>query len=68
VTVLSRDIVQADVLATAILAGGLPALELATARHRVDVLTVDVHGALRVTPALRRVIESPRQAHLAHTC
>jgi thiamine biosynthesis lipoprotein len=57
VTVLSRDIVQADVLATAILAGGLPALEDATARHRVDVLTVDARGALRVTPALRRVIQ-----------
>jgi thiamine biosynthesis lipoprotein len=56
VTVLAADIVTADVLATAILAGGLPALDAATRRFDVDVLTVARDRSLQVTPHLRRVI------------
>jgi thiamine biosynthesis lipoprotein len=56
VTVAGRDIVEADVLATAILAGGLPALDAATRRHGVDVLTVARDRSLRVTPRLRLAI------------
>lgn len=56
VTVAGRDIVEADVLATAILAGGLPALDAATRNRDVDVLTVARDGALRVTPRLRMAI------------
>jgi thiamine biosynthesis lipoprotein len=56
VTVLGRDIVCVDVLATAILAGGRPALEHATSRWPVEVLTVDRAGAMLVTPLLGRTI------------
>lgn len=56
VTVLGADIIQVDVLATAILAGGLPRLGAVTGRFDVDVLTVSRAGALRVTPRLGRAI------------
>ncbi|MDN3310622.1 FAD:protein FMN transferase [Microbacterium oryzae] len=59
VTVLGVDIMEVDVLATAILAGGLPALDAAGRRFDVDVLTVDAEGDLRVTPRLRRAITAP---------
>lgn len=53
VTVLAADIVTADVLATAILAGGRDQLDEATARFAIDVLTVDAAGAIRATPRLQ---------------
>lgn len=56
VSVLGPDILTADVLATAVLAGGLPTLETVTARFAVDVLTVDGDGALLATGRLRRVL------------
>jgi thiamine biosynthesis lipoprotein len=56
VSVLGADVVEVDVLATAILAGGLPALDSATSRFDIDVLTVDAAGRLRVTPRLREAI------------
>jgi thiamine biosynthesis lipoprotein len=56
VTVLGSDIVESDVLATAILAGGLPALDAATRRFDIDVLVVSSDGDLRVTPRLRAAI------------
>ena len=56
VTVLAADIVTADVLATAILSGGRPLRDEATEHWDIDVLTVDVHGALEVTPRLRQQI------------
>lgn len=56
VTVLAPDIVTADVLATAILSGGRPLRDEATEHWDIDVLTVDVYGALEVTPRLRRQI------------
>lgn len=52
VTVVADDIVTADVLATAIVAGGGPALDDFTARFGIDVLTVDAAGGLAATPGL----------------
>jgi thiamine biosynthesis lipoprotein len=51
-TVVANDIVVADVLATAIIAGGTATLDLVTRDFDVDVLTVDQDGALRATPGL----------------
>jgi thiamine biosynthesis lipoprotein len=56
VTVVAADIVTADVLATAIMAGGPPVLDDAADRWRIDVLTVDRAGHLLVTPRLREAI------------
>jgi thiamine biosynthesis lipoprotein len=56
VTVIADDIVTADVLATAIVSGGVPTLDDVTARFDVDVLTVDRDGALRATPGMRELI------------
>ncbi|MEA9983843.1 MULTISPECIES: FAD:protein FMN transferase [Subtercola] len=53
VTVLAADIVTADVLATAILAGGHSVLDLVTRTWPLDVLAIDRNGALRATPNLR---------------
>ena len=49
-TVLADDIVTADVLATAIIAGGPSALDQICATWDVDVLTIDRAGELRMTP------------------
>jgi thiamine biosynthesis lipoprotein len=49
-TVIADDIVTADVLATAIIAGGTEALELATRSWSIDVITVDRDGEIRMTP------------------
>jgi len=53
VSVLAASIVTADVLATAILAGGTETLNLVTERWNIDVLTVDASGGLAMTPRLR---------------
>lgn len=53
VTVLAADIVTADVLATAILAGGREFRDDATERWAIDVLTVDRLGQVEVTPGMR---------------
>lgn len=58
VTVVANDIVTADVLATAILSGGLDALELLGPQHRVEVLALTADG-LVVTPRLRSLITVP---------
>jgi thiamine biosynthesis lipoprotein len=49
-TVLADDIITADALATAIIAGGTETLDLACRTWPIDVITVDVAGALRMTP------------------
>lgn len=54
VTTLAWDIVTADVLATAILAGGEESRDDVVGRWPVDVLTVDRDGALEMTPRMRR--------------
>jgi thiamine biosynthesis lipoprotein len=56
VTVLAADIVTADVLATAILAGGRAGLDRAVRSHPIDVITVDRAGRMLVTPRLRAMI------------
>lgn len=50
VTVCAADIVTADVLATAILAGGPVTLERAQERHDIDVLAAGVDGGFRASP------------------
>lgn len=49
-TVLADDIITADVLATAIIAGGVETLDLACRTWSIDVITVAPDGALRMTP------------------
>ncbi len=51
-TVVADDIETADVLATAIVAGGPSALASIVERWSVDVLTVAPDGSLRATPGL----------------
>ena len=53
VTVRAADIVTADVLATAILAGGGEHLDDVTARFPIDVLTVAADGEITATPRLQ---------------
>ncbi|UKA60949.1 FAD:protein FMN transferase [Arthrobacter sp. FW306-2-2C-D06B] len=55
VSVAAADIITADVLATAIMAGGLGALTLATSHWDVDVLAVKNDGGLLATPGFRNV-------------
>ena len=54
VSVFAVDIVTADVLATAIVAGGEATLNEMTARFAVEVLAVLRDGQLLATPGLRR--------------
>ena len=53
VTVVAEDILTADVLATAIVAGGGATLDLATDGWPIDVLAVRSDGTLLATPGLR---------------
>ena len=54
VSVFAADIVTADVLATAIVAGGEATLNEMTERFSIDVLAVVRDGQLLATPGLRR--------------
>lgn len=54
VSVAAADIVTADVLATAIVAGGLPMLDRATDGWDIEVLAVRAGGGLLATPGFRR--------------
>lgn len=66
VSVAADDILTADVLATAIVAGGEPVLREACQRWAVDVLTVDASGGLTATPGFRAalaVANSGRDSH-----
>ncbi|WP_395940260.1 FAD:protein FMN transferase [Arthrobacter sp. KBS0703] len=54
VSVAAADVVTADVLATAIVAGGVPMLHRATALWDVEVLAVRRDGDLLATPGFRR--------------
>jgi len=53
VSVAAGDIVTADVLATAIVAGGLDTLRLATDRWPAEVIAVTRSGEICATPAFR---------------
>lgn len=57
-TVVADDILLADVLATAIVAGGREMLDRATERWSIDVLAVAADGTLLATPGFRRQAES----------
>lgn len=52
VTVVADGIVEADVFATAILAGGAAVLDHVSSSHDVDVFTVDRRGELLATPGI----------------
>jgi thiamine biosynthesis lipoprotein len=54
VTVVADDITTADVLATAVVAGGWDTLNAATSRWDIDVLAIDTAGNLAATPGFRR--------------
>ncbi|MCU1423222.1 MAG: thiamine biosynthesis protein [Microbacteriaceae bacterium] len=56
VSVLAGDVVTADVLATAILAGDEAARDQLCSRFDIDVLTVDRAGSLAATPGLRAAL------------
>jgi thiamine biosynthesis lipoprotein len=56
VTVVAADIISADALATAIIAGGRETLDLATSGWPVEVLAVERSGALLATPGFRRIL------------
>ncbi|MBT8163415.1 FAD:protein FMN transferase [Arthrobacter sp. GN70] len=55
VSVAAADIITADVLATAIMAGGPQTLDLASGRWDVDILAVKNDGGLLATPGFRSV-------------
>lgn len=56
VSVIADDIVTADVLATALVAGGPAALEDITGNWPIDVLAVDRDGAMLATPGFREAL------------
>lgn len=58
VTVIAPDIVTADVLATALVAGGRDYLDEATSRFPIEVLTVDRAGELLITPGMREAMHA----------
>jgi thiamine biosynthesis lipoprotein ApbE len=58
VSVAAPDIVTADVLATAIVAGGDAALDELTSREPIDVLAVRRDGTLTATPRWPRARSS----------
>lgn len=62
VTVVANDIVTADVLATAIVAGGPDALTEYADRWDIDILSVDRAGELRATPGFRESLAQPVDA------
>jgi thiamine biosynthesis lipoprotein len=57
-TVVADDIVTADVLATAIIAGGPTALDHSCANWSIDVLTIDKEGEIRMTPGFAMHVPS----------
>lgn len=54
VSVAAADITTADVLATAIVAGGMPMLDRAADRWDVSVLAIRADGQILATPGFRR--------------
>ncbi|MBO9704641.1 MAG: FAD:protein FMN transferase [Arthrobacter sp.] len=59
VSVLGPDIVTADVLATAIMAGGRQALEASVSRGDIDALCITRDDQLVITPRLRAQVTAP---------
>lgn len=58
VSVIAADIVTADVLATAIVAGGSVSLDVATRSWPIDVMTVDVAGQIRMSPGFAEAMSA----------
>ena len=58
VTVVADDIIAADVLATAIVAGGVDTLNAMTAAWDIDVLAIDLAGNLFATPGFTASISA----------
>ena len=56
VTVVADDIITADVLATAIVAGGVDTLNASTSSWDIDVLAIDPAGNLFATPGFTAAI------------
>jgi thiamine biosynthesis lipoprotein len=56
VTVVANGIIEADVLATAIVAGGVEALNVLTSSRDIDVLAIDPAGNLFATPGFTAAI------------
>jgi FAD:protein FMN transferase len=56
VTVLADNIITADVLATAIVAGGVETLNASTSTWDIDVLAIDLAGNLFATPGFTTAI------------
>ena len=63
VSVAAGDILTADVLATAIVAGGRPALDEFAERFPIDVLAVLGDGSLLATPGWPRAAREPAAVH-----
>jgi thiamine biosynthesis lipoprotein len=59
-SVVADDIVTADVLATAIIAGGPDALDQICATWNIDAMTIDRDGNIRMTPDFMTRIRSDR--------
>ena len=59
VSVAADDIVTADVIATAIVAGGRASLDTCADRFDVDVLAVEHDGSLLATPGWPRAVSAP---------
>jgi thiamine biosynthesis lipoprotein len=59
VTVVANTIVEADVLATAIVAGGRELLDRLCDSRDIDVLAVTASGELLATPGIRSALRSP---------
>lgn len=64
VTVVADDIVTADVLATAIIAGGRVTLDDVTDRWPVDVLAITPDHALSANPGFSALLAAPRRRSL----
>lgn len=59
VTVVGPDIITADVLATAVVAGGRTAFRQAAAGWPVEILAVETGGELLATPGFRALLAPP---------
>jgi thiamine biosynthesis lipoprotein len=59
VTVLARDIVDADVFATAIASGGRRTLDSLSDSEDIDVLVVEASGSLLATPGIWDALAEP---------
>jgi thiamine biosynthesis lipoprotein len=62
--VIAANVLTADVLTTALLAGGRPTLDTVTDRFDIHVLAVDSDGQLLGTEQLRQQLSRSEAFHL----